>query len=55
MSTTTTFEELSKSIKQQLQGPLEDWVMPWHRGITEPYNPISNHTYTGNSRLVVTL
>ena len=51
MPNEVSFDDLAKTIRQQLAGSLEDWVMPWHHGVFEPYNPISNHTYTGNNAI----
>jgi antirestriction protein ArdC len=49
MSTAVSFDDLANTIKQQLAGPLDEWIMPWHHRIAEPYNPISGNTYTGNN------
>lgn len=53
MTTAVSFENLANTIKQQLAGPLDEWIMPWHYGIVEPYNPISGHTYTGNNSIAL--
>jgi antirestriction protein ArdC len=49
MTAAVSFDDLANAIKQQLAGPLDEWVMPWHNGVAEPYNPVSGHTYTGNN------
>jgi len=49
MTTAVSFDDLANTTKQQLAGPLDEWIMPWHHDITEPYNPISGHNYTGNN------
>jgi antirestriction protein ArdC len=54
MSAAVSFDDLANTIKQQLAGPLDEWIMPWHHGIPEPYNPISGHTYTGNNAVAPT-
>jgi antirestriction protein ArdC len=53
MTPVVSFDDLATAIKQQLSGPLDEWVMPWHNGIVEPYNPISGHTYTGNNAVTL--
>jgi antirestriction protein ArdC len=53
MSAAVSFDDLANTIKQQLAGPLDEWIMPWHHGIPEPYNPISGHIYTGNNAIAL--
>jgi antirestriction protein ArdC len=53
MSIAVSFENLVSGIKQQLAGPLDEWRMPWHNGVLEPYNPISGHIYTGNNAIAL--
>jgi antirestriction protein ArdC len=53
MTSAVSFDDLVNTIKQQLVGPLDKWIMSWHHGITEPYNPISGHTYTGNNAVAL--
>jgi antirestriction protein ArdC len=53
MSAAVSFDDLANTIKQQLAGPLDEWIMPWHHGVTEPYNPASGNTYTGNNAVAL--
>jgi DNA invertase Pin-like site-specific DNA recombinase len=53
MTTAVSFDDLANTIKQQLAGPLDEWIMPWHHGITEPYNPVSGNTYMGNNAVAL--
>lgn len=53
MASPVSFDDLAEIIKEQLSGPLEEWEMPWHTGIEEPYNPVSNHVYSGNNAVTL--
>lgn len=53
MTTTISFDNLASVIKQQLASPLDEWRMPWHNGVSEPYNPTSGHVYVGNHAIAL--
>jgi hypothetical protein len=36
MTAPVSFDDLANTIKQQLAGTLDEWIMPWHHGIAEP-------------------
>lgn len=40
-------QELADEILSQIRAGVDDWNMPWHKGIVEAINPVTHKIYTG--------
>lgn len=46
-------QDVAQHLYQQIQVGTEKWIMPWHNGIQEPYNPVTNKHFSGSNLIIL--
>lgn len=45
--------QLAQTILEQMKAGAEQWFMPWHSGLQEPYNPVTAHIFKGRNAVIL--
>ena len=52
-SQTGELKKLADDILAQMKAGREDWIMPWHNGLEEPFNPVTARVFMGRNAAIL--
>lgn len=52
-STAHPIQQIADQIIAQIKAGAGEWRMPWHKGMPEPYNPVTGKRYKGHNAVIL--
>ena len=45
--------KLADDILAQMKAGQDSWIMPWHKGLEEPFNPVTARVFMGRNAAIL--